>query len=60
VNYTPITVGVAFLLFGGWYVLSAHEWFKGPIRQGTEEEFEAIEREHEAPGGTVGTTSPAG
>ena len=34
VNYTPITVGTAFLLFGGWYVLSAHKWFKGPIRQG--------------------------
>jgi hypothetical protein len=58
VNYTPITVGAAFVLFGGWYVLSAHKWFKGPIRQGTEEELEAIEREYESPG-VVGTTTPA-
>ncbi len=34
VNYAPLTVGGAFLLFGGWYVLSAHKWFKGPVRQG--------------------------
>jgi amino acid transporter len=47
VNYTPITVGGALLLFGGWYLLSAHRWFKGPIRQGTEEELERIEREYE-------------
>jgi amino acid transporter len=58
VNYTPITVGAALLLFGGWYLLSAHKWFKGPIRQGTEEELEAIEREYERPE-TVGTISPA-
>ena len=43
VNYAPITVGGAFLLFGGWYVLSAHKWFKGPVREGTEEELERIE-----------------
>jgi amino acid transporter len=42
-NYTPLMVGGAFLLFGGWYVLSARKWFKGPIRQGTEEELEQIE-----------------
>jgi len=47
VNYTPITVGGALLLFGGWYLLSAHRWFKGPIRQGTDEELERIEREYE-------------
>ena len=34
VNYAPITVGGALLLFGGWYVLSAHKWFKGPVRAG--------------------------
>ena len=33
-NYTPLPVFAAFLLFGGWYVLSARKWFKGPIRQG--------------------------
>ena len=34
VNYTPFAVGAAFLLFGGWYVLSARKWFKGPIQHG--------------------------
>jgi hypothetical protein len=38
-------VGAAFLLFGGWYVLSAKNWFKGPIRQGDEAELDRIERE---------------
>jgi len=48
-NYTPITVGAAFLLFGGWYLLSARDWFKGPIRQGTEEELERIEQQYDQP-----------
>jgi amino acid transporter len=43
VNYAPITVGGALLLFGGWYVLSARKWFKGPVRQGSEEELARIE-----------------
>src|SRR5207253_3260561 len=42
-NYTLVTVGAAFLLFGGWYVLSARRWFKGPVREGSEEELEQIE-----------------
>jgi len=33
VNYAPITVIGAFVLFGGWYVLSAHKWFTGPRRE---------------------------
>src|SRR5437868_10545330 len=48
VNYTIIMVGGAFLLFGGWYVLSAHKWFKGPIRQGSEDELERIEAGYES------------
>jgi hypothetical protein len=32
-----------------WYVVSAHNWFKGPIRQGTEEELERIEAQYGAP-----------
>ena len=39
----------ALLLFGGWYVLSAHKWFKGPVRQGDESELERIEREYDSP-----------
>jgi amino acid transporter len=42
-NYAPLTVGGAFLLFGGWWVLSAKNWFKGPVRMGTEEELEQLE-----------------
>ena len=38
-----MTVIGAFILFGGWYVLSANSWFKGRIRQGSEAEFERIE-----------------
>jgi amino acid transporter len=43
VNYAPATVGGALLLFGGWYILSAKKWFKGPVRQGSEEELARIE-----------------
>ena len=46
-NYAPVTIGGAFLLFGGWYLLSAHKWFKGPVRMGTEEELERLEAEQE-------------
>ena len=31
VNYAPLTVGAALLLFGGWYLLSARHWFTGPV-----------------------------
>ena len=47
-NYTPLMVGGAFLLFAGWYLISARKWFKGPIRQGSEEELERIEDTYEA------------
>ena len=47
VNYAPLLVGGALLLFGGWWVLSAHKWFKGPVRMGTEEELERLEAEQE-------------
>ena len=33
------------LVFGGWWVLSAKNWFKGPVRMGTEEELERLEEE---------------
>ena len=44
VNYAPILVGGALLLFGGWWVVSAKNWFKGPVRMGTEEELEQFEQ----------------
>jgi amino acid transporter len=50
VNFSPITVGAALILFGGWYLLSARKWFTGPIRQGgTDDELAEIERELRAP-----------
>ena len=36
-----------FVLFGGWWVLSAKNWFKGPVRMGTDEELEQLEAKQE-------------
>jgi amino acid transporter len=47
VNYAPILVGGALLLFGGWWLLSARKWFKGPVRMGTDEELERLEAQQE-------------
>jgi amino acid transporter len=52
VNYAPLTVGGALVLFGGWYLISARRWFIGPVREaGSDEELTSIERqlETEAP-----------
>jgi amino acid transporter len=46
-NYAPIAVGVVLLFAGGWWLLSAKNWFKGPKVQGTAEELAAIERDLE-------------
>jgi len=46
VNYAPLTVGGALVLFGGWYLISARRWFTGPVREaGTQEELQSIERQ---------------
>ncbi len=45
INYAPVLVLGALVLFGGWYVLSARHWFKGPVRMGSEEELERLEEE---------------
>ena len=47
VNYAPLTIGGAFILFGGWWVLSAKKWFKGPVRMGTDDELAALEARQE-------------
>jgi hypothetical protein len=31
-------------LFGGWWLLSARHWFRGPVRQASFEELEAIDQ----------------
>jgi len=57
VNYAPLTVGGALILFGGWYLLSAKKWFKGPRREaGTDEELESIEESLERGAGTSPAT----
>ena len=46
VNYSPITVAAAFVLFGGWYLISARKWFTGPIREaGSDTGLADLERE---------------
>jgi amino acid transporter len=44
-NYAPIAVGVVLLYAGGYWLISARKWFKGPRPQGDELELEAIEKE---------------
>src|SRR5205085_2845556 len=44
-NYTVVAVGAVLLFSGGYWVLSAHRWFKGPRVQGSTEELAAIERD---------------
>jgi amino acid transporter len=46
-NYAPVAVGAVIVLAGGWYLISARKWFKGPKVQGTVEELAAIERDLE-------------
>jgi amino acid transporter len=43
VNYAPITVGGVLLLVGVWWIVSAKNWFKGPVVEGTEAELAQIE-----------------
>jgi len=46
-NYTILWFAGIGLIFGGWWFLSAKNWFKGPVRMGTEEELERYEEEFE-------------
>ncbi|MFL5679439.1 MAG: amino acid permease [Chloroflexota bacterium] len=46
-NYAPIAVLAVLVFAGGWWVLSAHRWFRGPKVQGSPEELAAIERDLE-------------
>jgi amino acid transporter len=60
VNYAPLTVGGALILFGGWYLLSARHWFTGPVREaGTEEELKTIEAQLDAEAGGSATVAAA-
>ncbi|MDQ6917841.1 MAG: amino acid permease [Candidatus Dormibacteraeota bacterium] len=44
-NYAPVAVGVVLLFSGGWWLVSAKNWFKGPKVQGSSEELARIEAE---------------
>jgi len=44
-NYAPVAVAVVLLFAGGWWLVSARNWFQGPRVQGTSEQLAAIERE---------------
>jgi hypothetical protein len=55
-NFAPVAVGVVLVYAGGYWFLSARNWFKGPKVQGTPEELAQIEAELEA----VGSATAAG
>jgi amino acid transporter len=45
VNYAPLTVGGALVLFGGWYLVSARKWFTGPVRESRpQDDFATMQR----------------
>ena len=44
-NYTILWFAGIGIIFGGWWFISAKNWFKGPVRMGTEEELERLEEE---------------
>jgi amino acid permease (GABA permease) len=50
-NYAPVAVGVVLLYSGGYWFLSAKNWFKGPKVQGSAEELAKIEADLAAVGG---------
>jgi amino acid transporter len=44
-NYTVLWFAGFGIVFGGWWAVSAKNWFKGPVRMGTEEELERLEEQ---------------
>jgi amino acid transporter len=52
VNYAPITVAAVIVGAGGWWLLSARRWFKGPVAEGTDEELAQLEAGFDQPGQT--------
>jgi amino acid permease (GABA permease) len=49
-NYAPVAVGVVLIYAGGYWFLSAKNWFKGPKVQGSADELAKIEAELAAAG----------
>ena len=46
-NYAPVTIGGRVPPFGGWWILSANKWFKGPVRMGSDIELQELEGKQE-------------
>ncbi|KXS17474.1 amino acid transporter [Gonapodya prolifera JEL478] len=44
-NFAPFIVGFVIVFAGGWWLISARKWFKGPVIQVTEEEIAEIDRQ---------------
>src|SRR6202171_1728149 len=44
-NYGIVAVAAVVMYVGGYWFVSARNWFKGPVAQGSEAELEAIERD---------------
>ena len=44
-NYTVVWFAGIGIVFGGWWFVSAKNWFIGPVRMGSEEELERMEEE---------------
>ena len=44
-NYTVLWFAAIGIIFGGWWFLSAKNWFTGPVRMGSEEELQRLEQE---------------
>jgi amino acid permease (GABA permease) len=49
-NYAPVAVGAVVIYAGGYWFLSAKNWFKGPKVQGSADELARIEAELATPG----------
>ncbi len=58
-NYTILWFAGIGIVFGGWWFISAKNWFKGPVRQGTEEELARREAELAARGSGPSQPEPA-
>jgi amino acid transporter len=52
-NFAPVAVLAVLIYAGGYWFLSAKNWFKGPKIQGTPQELARIEAELSAPGSVV-------
>ena len=44
VNYAPLSLLAALLLIGGWWLVSARHWFRGPVPEASFEELEATDQ----------------